>query len=286
VPGAIAVHDRLLFIGRSEGTGRIEVFDRARGSVVRSFRFSDPESSFGSVAGLALDGTWHLFVADPVNNAVRKLNAFGREVACFGRRSNGIGRAPDRRGYLSAAQDVALDGDGNLYVACGAEPLVHGVQKLAPDGRCVGAFSAFGEPNERFGAPRGIAVQGERVYVADTLGECVQVFTRAGVFISMFSTATSPAERSFPTAVVPRSTGGILVAQRGPVPGVKLFDGNGEFVRWWIEGGEGEDEIEDPEDVADGGSGELLVLDRGRVLVFDGDGRFKERLLDDEATRG
>jgi len=282
VPGAIAVHDRLLFVGRSDGEGHVDVFDRALGRVVRAIHFRDPESGCGSVAGLALDATWNLFAADPVNHAVRKFNAFGKEVARFGRRIDGIGRAPDRRGFLANVQDVALDAEGSLYVACGLEPLVHGVQKIAPDGRCVAVFSAFGEPNERFGAPRGIAVARDRVFVADTHGECVQVFTTAGVFISMFSTATSPTERSFPTAVLPHPQGGVLVAQRGPHPGVKHFGGSGEFERWWIEGGGGEDDLDDPEDIARDESGHLLVLDRGRVLAFDSEGRFVERVVGEE----
>ena len=278
--GAIDVRDRFLFIGHSDSRGHVHVYDLGRERVTRSFHFAPEEC--GEIAGIAVDVGWNLHVADRPRHAVRRFTIFGRETLRFGTPT--VGGGGDRRGVLESPNDVALDEEGSLYVACGAMPLVHAVQKFAPDGRCLGTFRAFGEPNEKFASPRGIAVAGDRVFVADTEAGCVQVFTTAGVFVSMFSTATRPGERSFPTAVAPRPEGGLLVAQRGEEPCVKAFEGGEEFERVWIEGGEGEGRVDDPEDLVCDGRGFVYVSDRRgeRVQGFDASGRFLGVLLDVE----
>ncbi|HET6203562.1 MAG TPA: NHL repeat-containing protein [Planctomycetota bacterium] len=267
--GAIATRDNLLFLARPSSRGGFCVLDPSRGRVACRIGLAD---SGVEVAGLAVDASRNLYVADPVLHAVRRLTVFGREAGRFGIPGPGL----DRKGFLDAPRACALDEDGSLYVACGLEPLVHGVQKFAPDGRCLGSLRSFGEPNERFGAPRGLAVGGGRVVVADTRGECVQVFTTAGVFVSMFSTATRPGELSMPCAVARRADGTLLVAQVGEEPCVKAFSGGGELLAISVEGGAGEGKTEDPVGLALDGDGNFYLLDRGgeRVQRFDAQGRF------------
>jgi sugar lactone lactonase YvrE len=277
LPGAIAIHDGVLLLGRARARGGFLVLDPTRERPDRRIPLADPEVE---VEGLAVDASCNLFVADPRENSVRRFTLFGQEVGRFGLPGPGI----DRKGYLDAPQACVLDEDGNLYVAGGRGPLVHGVQKFAPDGRCLGTLRSFGEPNERFGSPRGLAVGGDRVFVADTRAGCVQVFTTAGVFVSMFSTATAPGELSMPCAVALRRDGTLLVAQVGEEPCVKAFSGNGECLRVFVEGGNEEGRTEDPVDLACDAAGNLFVLDRGgeRLQRFDAQGRFGGLLLAEE----
>jgi streptogramin lyase len=76
---------------------------------------------------------------------------------------------------------VAVDGLGNIY-ALGT--FNRAVFKFAPEGRFITRFGSHGDEPGQFGAPNGIAVDGQsRVYVSDFKG--IQVFDSDGRYLDL-----------------------------------------------------------------------------------------------------
>lgn len=256
--GALDSRGRLLAVGYSEAQAEIKLYDRERGALRRTIVLPPAgDAGWADVSGLCFGGEGTLWVADAQASMLRRVSLFGHELARVGGPSHAQRRGLDRKRALQHPNAIAQRGDGLLVVACGDRPLVHGVQLYDERGRYAGRLSSFGEEEESFGAPRGVAVDEERIYIADTRNGCVQVFSRDGAFLWMLSTATSPGERSLPVAVLPVPGGGLVVAQVGEDAALKLFDRDGVFL--------GElaprEELCDPAGLAWGRLGELWVVD-------------------------
>lgn len=113
-------------------------------------RFFGPE-------GLAVDAQGNLFVADTLNNRIRRISPDGMVSSVAG---SGPGTAHGFDGALAdglaeAARfndpsDVAVDGAGTLYVT---DRLNHVIRKITPDGQ-VSTFAGTGEPGSLDGAGR------------------------------------------------------------------------------------------------------------------------------------
>ena len=130
-------------------------------------------SSFDHPAGLAVDASGNVFVADTYNHKIRKISADGR-VSTFA----GSGYAGTRDGTgISASFNhptgLAIDASGNLFV-CDTENNL--VRRIAPSG-AVSTYAGSGSPGNNdgdltaasFQYPSGIAVDSQgNVYVADT----------------------------------------------------------------------------------------------------------------------
>src|SRR5438093_5625658 len=84
-------------------------------------------------AGLAIDGTGNLYIADSSNHRIRKVSPDGVITTVAGTGESGYGgedgRAIDAR--LQSPTGIAVDGDGNLYIADGGNDRI---RKVSPDG--------------------------------------------------------------------------------------------------------------------------------------------------------
>lgn len=112
---------------------------------------------------------------------------------------------------LAAAEDLAFDAGGNLYVA---EFGANRVARFAPDGTPLGIFAAAG-----LIGPTGLAFDtAGNLYIANQLGGNVRRYSPAGVDLGNFVTGlASPYGLAFDAA------GNLYVANRG---------GNGDIVRF------------------------------------------------------
>lgn len=82
--------------------------------------------------GLAVDDNSNVFVADPGNHCIRKIDSLGNVTTLAGDpNSSGYADGKGAAAKFSLPYDVALDADGNLYTA---DPGNWDVRKISPDG--------------------------------------------------------------------------------------------------------------------------------------------------------
>lgn len=108
------------------------------------------------------------------------------------------------------------------------------MEKFDGSGNSLGVVGFAGTGDGQFGAPKGMAVDDQdRLYVADTQNDRVQVLDAAGTFIRKWGTAgTAPGEFADPMDVAVDDQGLVYVADYNNNR-VQLFDANGIFVTAW-----------------------------------------------------
>jgi len=171
---------------------------------------------------------------------------------------------------LSQPSGVAVDGDGNLYVAQN-----HKVQIFDSGGSLVKSWGAYGAGNGQFQYPASVALAGKRLYVADLGNNRVQAFDRDGNFLFAWgSPGSGNGMLKAPQGLATDRTGNVYVADTGNNR-VQVFDGGGNFIRSFGSQGGGNGEFSSPADLAVDGAGSIYVVDdHFRVQVFSSRGDF------------
>lgn len=168
--------------------------DDGAGSVARFF----------GPSGLLADGAGGFYVADALNNTIRRVSSSAVVTTVAGGNINEITEVPDR-GYAdgtgrsalfslgisetgrSGARTLGLDGSGNLYVA---DTLNHVIRKITPGGvvtTLAGSPGGSGSVDgtgaaAQFSSPYGVAVDGSgNLFVADAGNNTIRKVTSAGV---------------------------------------------------------------------------------------------------------
>lgn len=245
---------------------------------------------FNGPSGIAIDTAGNLYVADTLNNTVRKITPAGTVTTLAGM----AGRTSSVDGSATSARfedpyAVAVDGSGNLYVADSTD---HSIRKVTNSGTVTtlaGKGGSFGSldgtgTTARFKAPLGIAADSAgNVYVADTGNSTVRKITATGVVTTLAGSAGlggsndgtgSAARFSGPYGIaVDNSTGNLYVVESSAVvrkvtaagvvttvagtSGTNGFtNGTGTAARFSV-----------PFDIAVDGAGNLYVSDHGNHAV-------------------
>jgi DNA-binding beta-propeller fold protein YncE len=85
-------------------------------------------------------------------------------------------------GDFGAPQGVAVDGDGNVYVA---DTLNNRVEIFDADGNFISTFGKAGDGPGYFARPKGVAVDSDgHIWVADQMQDRLQVFNREGQLLT------------------------------------------------------------------------------------------------------
>ena len=144
------------------------------------------DARFNYPHGVAVDGDGNVYVADSFNHAIRKITAAGEVTTLAGTAgSSGSADGTGADARFKYPNGVAVDGDGNVYVA---DKSNHTVRKITAAGEVttlVGAatesgFSDGRGPLARLHAPFGVAVDGGgNVYVADYANHAIRKVTPA-----------------------------------------------------------------------------------------------------------
>jgi sugar lactone lactonase YvrE len=181
-------------------------------------RFDDP---YG--IAVADDGT--RYVADAGdNNRIRRIAVDGT-VSTLAGGNEGFADGAGAAAAFHTPSGLALDGEGNLYVADTGN---HAIRKVSPQG-IVTTIAGTGEAGFRdgparqaqFNGPIGVAVDGRgRVHVADTYNDRIRVISRDGQVTTLagsdmpgFLDGTGTQARfDTPTAVAVDATGVVWVA--------------------------------------------------------------------------
>ncbi len=116
-------------------------------------------------------GGGELVVVDAMNFRVQTFTRDGTFLRTFG-------TLGDRTGYLLRPKGLALDSEGNVYLA---DALLETVQVFDREGRLLYYFGRGGRGPSEFQLPAGIFIDArDRIYVADSMNRRIQVFQFRG----------------------------------------------------------------------------------------------------------
>ncbi len=158
---------------------------------------------FSIEAGIAVDSTGNIWVADYGNNRIQEFNEKGEYLQQFG--SEGTGN-----GQFKGPLNIAFSG-ANLYVTDYGN---NRVQEFSLAGKYERQFGNEGIESEKLKNPRGISTEPStgNLYVVDTGNSRVQEFSSTGGRITKFgSVGSGLGQLSEPKGVAVSSSGGIYV---------------------------------------------------------------------------
>lgn len=142
-------------------------------------------ATFNNPSGLALDASGNLYVADMLNNLIRKISN-GTVSTLAGHDTSATINGPDTLAAFYFPNSVAVDKSGNVYVT---EYVTDLIRKIAPDGT-VSTFAGNGLSGQAdstgtaasFNGPSGVAVDAAgNLYIADTYNNVIRKITPDGV---------------------------------------------------------------------------------------------------------
>jgi tripartite motif-containing protein 71 len=170
-------------------------------------------AQFSWLAGLTLDSSGSLWIADYGNNRVQELSAAGGFLQKFGTEGSG-------NGQFKGPLNIAFT-SGKVYVTDYGN---NRVQKFSTAGVYESKFGESGAENGKFSGPYGIATEpaSGNLLVADSGNTRVQLFNASGTFLAKFgSSGTGAQQFTAPT--------GIAVSPSG----IYIVDANSNRVEQW-----------------------------------------------------
>ncbi len=245
-------------------------------------------ASFGKPAGVAVDSSGTVYVADNYNSRIREITPAGVTSTLAG--SGGFGggsgfvNGTGTGAKFSFPNDVVLDSAGNVYVADSGN---NAIRKITPGGvvtTFAGAASA-GTANgtgtsARFNNPSGLAIDSAgNLYVADTGNNRIRKITTSGVVTTVagssqgrVDTTGTAAQFNQPTDVAVDASGNLFVSDTGnniireisPAGVVTTFAGS---TYGWADGTGTAAQFQVPRSIAIDSSGNLFVADSTQGLI-------------------
>jgi len=245
---------------------------------------------FHGPRGVAVDGAGNVYVADSLNQTIRKITSAGDVTTLAGTAGELFPLGADGTG--SAARfywpyGVAVDSATNVYVA---DTYNSTIRKITPVGEVTTLAGSAGQDGgadgpssaSRFRRPSHVAVDsGGNVYVTDYGGQTIRKITPAGAVTTLAGSYSqqggadgtgSAARFYYPYGVAVDSAGYVYVAEYGnftirkitpdgtvtTVAGSTLQTGS-------VDGTGGAARFNGPTDVAVDSTGDLYVADRQRI---------------------
>lgn len=207
--------------------------DQGDGGPASAARLSAP-------AGLAAAPNGDLYISDSAVNVVRRVDASGRISTVAGSRQGGQAGdgGPATQARLRGPQGLALDGDGNLYIA---DTSNHRVRKVTPAGVIstfagsgTAGFSGDGGPATAAALNFPSAVATDRkgnLYIADTENDRVRRVDASGVITTVAGSGRTgfDADNVYPTRAALNRPLGVAVDGSGRI---LIADTGNNRVRW------------------------------------------------------
>ena len=223
-------------------------------------------------AGVALDASGDVYVADTGNSRIEKFDARGNYLTQWG--SYGAGN-----GQLHNPAALAVDASGNVYVVDNGN---NRIEKFDSSGNYLAQWGSAGAGNGQFNfgtnvgiayTSGGIAVDASgNVYVADTGNNRIEKFDSNGNYLAQWGTyGSGNGQFRSPIGVAVDASGDVYVSDEYNAR-VEKFDPNGNYLSYF--GGTGVLNL--PAGVAVDASGNLYVADSwdNRVAKFGPGGNY------------
>ncbi len=245
-------------------------------------------------AGIAVDSSGNVYVADTFNNRVRKIDTNGNINTIVGNGTAGyngdgsLGPAAE----LNNPAGLALDNNGNLFIADFNNNLIRKVNLSTGIISTIagnGTSTSSGDNGPALGAglfgPQGVAVDSQgNVYVAESRGNKIRkvtpngaISTIAGTGVAAFGgdgAVATQANLSFPNGVAVDSNGNVYISDSSnkrirKVSGNQMSTvaGNGNY-QFSGDGGSAQTaQLDLPYGVAVDGSGNVYIADQGNNRI-------------------
>jgi prepilin-type N-terminal cleavage/methylation domain-containing protein len=180
-------------------------------------------AQFNNPAGVAVDASGTVYVADFFNNCIRKISPAGVVSTLAGSGTDGFADGTGAAAQFYYPRGVAVDSSGSVYVADGYN---NRIRKISPAGvvsTLAGSTAGFADGTgaaARFAGPGGVAVDASgTVYVADTSGNRIRKISPAGVVSTLagsgmggFADGTGAAAQFYyPSSVAVDNSGTVYV---------------------------------------------------------------------------
>ncbi len=197
-----------------------------------------------------------------------------------------FGRYGNSDGQLIWPAGIAVDGDGSLYVA---DEWLNRISVFDAEGAYQRHFSIVQDGDPEVNGSCGIAISADNVlFLTDGRSNQVRKFRTSGQFLGSFgSQGSGEGEFDSPWGITLDNDGYVYVADSGNHRVQKLTQ-DGQFVAQFGRHGSKRGELNYPSDVAVDPEGDVYVCDwsenrwnRGKVQIFDADGKFLTSLVGD-----
>ena len=182
----------------------------------------------------AVDGNGNLYIADSLNHRIRRVDPSGTITTVAGNGDDGYGGdgGPAVAAMLNGPNGVAVDGNGNLYIA---DSLNHRIRRVDPSGKITtvagGGDDGYGGDGgpavaAMLNGPNGVAVDGNgNFYIADSLNHRIRTVDPSGTITTVAGDGddgyggdgdlATAAQLNNPARVAADSAGNVFIADLG-----------------------------------------------------------------------
>ncbi|MET0122439.1 MAG: 6-bladed beta-propeller [Candidatus Thiodiazotropha sp. 6PLUC9] len=143
----------------------IHVYDYDGNFLYKIGKRGDQDSMFNYPTHLAFSNN-RLIVNDTMNFRIQSFDDSGRHIHSFGKQG-------DASGFFTQSKGVTVDSDGHIYVA---DALANRIQIFDQNGNFLLEFGKSGDKPGEFYMPSGITVWDDKIFVADSYNQRIQVF--------------------------------------------------------------------------------------------------------------
>ena len=236
-------------------------------------------AQFNSPRAVAVDATGNVYVADGINNKIRKITPAGTVSTLAGSGASGFADGDGINAKFYFPKGIALDASGNIYVA---DDINHRIRKVTPTGTVTtiaGSTSGSDDGdgiNAKFHGPRGVALDAAgNIYVADAGNHRIRMITPSGT-VSTIAGSTLGVTEGIGTAAKFNTPSGITVDGSGNIyvaddenERIRKITTNGTvstlaggFLQGFTDGVGGNAQFRSPTGLAIDASGNIYVADR------------------------
>ncbi len=182
-------------------------------------------AEFSHPSSLALDLKGNIYVADQLNNSIRKIDTTGMVTTIAGNINGGFMNGVESKATFNSPSGIAVDSLGNIYIADEANNMIRRINNQGEVSTLAGstiAGNADGsDTSARFNGPTGITLDNRgNLYVSDSKNNSIRmvsthgmVTTIAGGISGIFTNGTGVKATFFnPQGITIDSNGNLYVA--------------------------------------------------------------------------